>query len=101
MQPQLETLGVDQSVVPGTEQHEIGQVGRSTLGPEPHVVGVQCAVPGAAVEAAAVSVECADELTQRLGGQPLGAAQIVAGEVGGGERPQTSPVGQCGRQCSQ
>jgi hypothetical protein len=64
----------------------IVQVGAAAVGPVDDVVGVQVFVSGAAGEAAAFAVEGAEEFAERGVGFALGAAEVVAVQVGGGDR---------------
>ena len=82
VQHEPEALGVDEGVVPGADEHQVVQVGAAAVGPVADVVGVQLLVSGAAGEAAALTVQGAEQLAQRGVGVAGGAAEVVGAQVG-------------------
>lgn len=65
VQDEMEAELVHQGVVAAAQEQKIGQVCRAAGGPVDDVVRVQPGVPGAAWEAAALTVETAEQLAQR------------------------------------
>ena len=73
---ELEPLLVDQGVVPLAQQDQVGQVGAPTVPPEADVMGVKATAPGAAGEAAALTVDALQQRAQGRGDKTAAASSV-------------------------